>query len=96
MGSCVLSGNGMRVYGCVECMFVSSVGQGRVIDAHFSGKRAEINMQTQCSSFTLASEKYFSYKLITIHIHRMQIDRGAAFWLSCLILQPSHVLKRAS
>lgn len=41
MGSCVLSGNGMRVYGCVVCMFVSSVGQGRVIDAHFSGKRSK-------------------------------------------------------
>lgn len=41
MGSRVLSGNGMRVYGYVLCVCVSSVGQGRVFDADFSGKRSK-------------------------------------------------------
>ena len=62
----------------------------------FWGEVKEINTQTRSFSFALASEKYFSWRLIKIHIHRMQIDKGAAFWLSCLILQPSQVLKTAS
>lgn len=41
-GSCVLSGNGMRCLGiCVVCAYVSSVGQGSVTDADFSGKRSK-------------------------------------------------------
>ena len=96
MGSYVLSGNGVRV--CVHvCVYICMYAY--VCVCIFCWARQcywcwllweeakEINMQTQSSLLVLASEKYFSCRLIKIHIHPMQIDKGASMTqvINCIL-----------